>query len=138
MNPYESSQVPSPAAESQQSPSLYYNSLWKVCETIFLEWEKRRWVWNAVLVSLLLSGHALLEQRSSELRINWGLFLYVVLILNLVHFGGPILEFLATWSLGRRVRWGQVLFVIGLTFYSLLIIGGYLGLWVLSHLDFCC
>ena len=134
MNPYEPSQVSAQPREPKPPLDLSYNSLLKVCETIFLEWERRRWIWNVVLLGLLLLGQLMIEQRSHDMRIDWGLFLYVTLILNLIHFVGPTIEFLATWALKRRVVWGKTLFVLGLSFYVFLIVGGYFGLWVIQHL----
>lgn len=93
-------------------------SLSQLAQNTFIAWEKRRLLYNMILVVVTLGIAALLEPRLLGDVEFWALCLFGALTVNVCYFAAPLVDTCFSW-LGFRSRvFRWTLFVLGTLFAS--------------------
>lgn len=114
-NPYSA-----PVSESEDSPHSYdegrrVDSGWAHAKSVFLAWEKLRFLYNFVLIFIVVAMAVLLggAQLLSSIEF-WLMAIVGGVISNICFFVGPIVESYVHW-LGLRLTWlRSTCFLLGL------------------------
>jgi len=93
-------------------------SLSQLARNTFIAWEKRRLLYNMILVVVTLGIAALLEPRLLGDVEFWSLCLFGALTVNVCYFAAPIVDTGVSWLGFRSPAFRWTLFVLGTLFAS--------------------